>query len=127
MGQPDRADQPDLADIFDVPTKFRAAENYASLKSYPFLLKSVLNIITRGYTGADEVNRKRHDAAVKDTVCKIALTHGSAVGVEVSKMVGGPSRSTLMQEMKPDVPLLGHLEDGNLMDHCVKAKGWYYN
>ena len=89
------------------------------------MAKAVENIISRGQIPEGERNYRRHDSTIKDTITKFALTHGTAAAVELSTLVNGPSRSTIMKECRATHPVLGWVDGDNVKEHVLTAQSEY--
>ena len=117
--------KPDLANHLRIKEKHRTDERYELVKGTPFVAKAVENIISRGQEPEGEGNFRRHDSTIKDTITKFALTHGTAAAVELSTLVNGPSRSTIMKECRATHPVLGWLDGDNVKEHVLTAQSEY--
>ena len=93
---------PSITQLFGLKAEEITEEGLANLKKFPFVTKSVSNIIRR--TGPHG-SKKPHDRVIKETIGKIKLRYGLAVAKEVSQLVGGPRRTTLIGVSKCKVPV----------------------
>ena len=103
-----------IAQLFDVKPHEVTDEGLANLKKFPFVTRSVLNILKRVETNG---SKKQHDPVIKATVGKLKLRYGLAVAKEVSELIGGPKKSTLKDMSKCKVPVLDYFYDKNIKAH----------
>lgn len=115
---------PDLADTLMIKPKLRTEERYGLLSNSPFVVNVVQNIIERGST--EEPNRKAHNAVVRDTIVKFALTHGTAAALDLSNLINGPKRSSIVNYCRTTDPVLGWLDDDNMESHVSTAKSKFF-
>ena len=109
-----------IAQLFDVKPHEVTDEGLANLKKFPFVTRSVSNILKRVGTNG---SKKQHDPVIKATVGKLKLRYGLAVAKEVSELIGGPKKSTLKDMSKCKVPVLDYFYDKNIKAHLLNAKG----
>ena len=109
-----------ITQLFGLKAEEITEEGLANLKKFPFVTKSVSNIIRR--TGPHG-SKKPHDQVIKATLGKIKLRYGLAVAKEVSQLVGGPGRTTLIGASKCKVPVLDYYNQENIEAHLQNAKG----
>ena len=55
-----------------------------------------------------------HKNIVKDTVTKFPLSHSSGAGIELSKLIGGPTKATIKRNMKKPIPVLDYFNEDNI-------------
>ena len=109
-----------IAQLFDVKPHAVTDEGLANLKKFPFVTRSVSNMLKRVGTNG---SKKQHDPLIKATVRKLKLRYGLAVAKEVSELIGGPKKSTLKDMSKSQVPVLDYFYDKNIKAHLQNAKG----
>ena len=109
-----------IAQLFDVKPHAVTDEGLANLKKFPFVTRSVSNILKRVGTNG---SKKQHDPVIKATVGKLKLRYGLAVAKGVSELIGGPKKSTLKDMSKCKVPVLDYFYDKNIKAHLQNAKG----
>ena len=109
-----------IEQLFDVKPHEVTDEGIVNLKKFPFVTRSVSNILERVGTNG---SKKQHDPVIKATVGKLKLRYGLAVAKEVSELIGGPKKSTLKDMSKFKVPVLDFFYDKNIKAHLQNARG----
>ena len=108
-----------IANIFQLKPQDFDESAVASLKNYPFVTRSVENLVRRS---GPQGNKRKHDPVIKATMMKFRLKHTMASALELSKLCGGPSKATLKNASKLSVPILDHYDENNIMSHLQKIK-----
>ena len=86
------------------------------LRSHRFLCACVKNVLHRAS------KYHKHDLYVKNMFSRWAILGSVSQVVEISTLLGGPSRRTLAYACQPSVPVLGYMNKENLRAHMLEFK-----
>ena len=116
--------RPTIMATIGIPIENQTQDHINELLKAPFVVEIIRNIMVNiGLRDDTKPNRRQHNPVIKDTISKFACSRGTTAACDLSSLIRGTSRSTILGDLAKATPILSWIDKDNILLHFGKAKG----